>query len=470
MSSRRSVRRERPELELFEESFAPVLETDTGIEFVLQPWQRAVLADILGGTRETLVLLAKGNGKTTMFAALALYHLITTPDAACYIAASSRDQATLMYDHARGFVRRSVPLQDRVIVRNGTREIRSRRDGGFIKVLASDVDHADGVGPTLALVDEIHRHKSADLYGVFRDGLPKRGGQICTISTAGFDEESPLAVMRAAALRLPDVKRKGSHTVARSADYVMHEWAVPEGADTNDLRVVKRANPSDFVTVESLRQRKESPSMRETDWLRFACNQWVPAEDAWLPAGAWKACRDADAFIPDGAPVWAGVDIGLKKDSSAVAVCWADSERVVTTARVFEPRGDGTPLDLSLVEGQLRELASRFNLQGVVYDRWSFERSAQILSDEGLYMVEFPMTNERTVPASTRLFEAIVERRIAHDGDPILAAHVAGGATRETERGWRLAKGKARRPIDALIALMLAFSQADMGEMSVGID
>ncbi|GAC1406097.1 MAG: terminase large subunit [Mycobacterium sp.] len=453
--------------------FASQLATENGTIFEIEEWQAVVLADIMGDVREALVLLPKGNGKTTLFSALALYHLLTTPDAKCYIAAASRDQATLMFDHARGFVERSDGIKQRLLVRKGSKEIRSRRDMGFIKVLASDVDTADGVGPTLALVDELHRHKNADLYGVFRDGLGKRSGQICTISTAGYDELSALAMMRHSALELENVVRDGSHTTARSADgmFAMHEWAVPEGADTSDLDVVKAANPSSFVTIESLRQRRDSPSMRENDWLRYACNQWTNADEAWLPAGAWDACMDRDASIPDGSPVYIGVDIGLKKDSSAVSVCWPDGERIVVQAQVFKPRGDGSAMDLAVVEHAIRGLADRFDVRAVVYDRWSFERSAQMLSDEGLLMLEFPMTNERTVPASTRLYEAIVDRRLVHDGDPVLSAHVAAGAIKETERGWRLAKGKARRPIDGLIALLVGFSQADIaGDQSFGVD
>lgn len=75
-------------------------------------------------------------------------------------------------------------------------------------------------------------------------------------------------------------------------------------------------------------------------------------------------------------------------------------------------------------------------------------------------MVEFPMTNLRTVPASTRLYEAVMGRKVAHDGDPVLAAHVNAGVTRDTERGWRLAKGKATQPIDALMAMLMAHDLA----------
>ena len=85
-------------------------------------------------------------------------------------------------------------------------------------------------------------------------------------------------------------------------------------------------------------------------------------------------------------------------------------------------------------------------------------------------MVEFPMTNERTVPASSRLYEAVQAGRLVHDGDPVLTAHVKAGSTRDTERGWRLAKGKAKRPIDALMALLIAFPQADQANTGGGFE
>ena len=443
------------------------MQTENGGSLDLEDWQRQVLGDYFAGAREVLVLLPKGNGKTTLFAALALYRLLTVPDAKCYIAAASRDQASLMYDHAKGFVRRTPGLEDRLSVKAGYREIRRRDELGFIKVLASDADTADGVGPTLALVDELHRHKTPHLYQVFRDGLGKRGGQLATISTAGDHDDTPLGKMRRAALELPDQRRAGFHLRAATKDakFVAHEWAVPDGADTNDLDVVKDANPSSFVTVESLRERKDSPSMHERDWLRYACNQWVPYTDPWLPPGLWASCEERGVSIPDGAAVIVGVDVGVKKDSSAVVVVEAqpdeDAGYRLVECEVFKPAGDGTPLDLGLVEDAVRRVADRCQVLEVVYDRWSFERSAQILSDEGLMLVDFPMTNSRMAPATQRLFEAIKTRSVRHDGDPVLRAHVEAGFLKPTERGDRLTKGRAARPIDALMALVIAWERAE---------
>ena len=454
--------------------FAGVLRTENGGTLELEAWQQLVLADFFGGAREVLALLPKGNGKTTLFAALALFHLLTVEDAKCYIAAASRDQASLMYDHAKGFVKRTPGLEERLLVKAGYREIRHADGLGFIKVLASDADTADGVGPTLALVDELHRHKTTHLYQVFRDGLGKRGGQLATISTAGDNDDTPLGRMRLRALELPDQRRDGFHWRSATADggFVAHEWAVPAGMDTNDLDVVKAANPSSFVTVENLRERRESPSMHVQDWLRFACNQWVPYTDPWLPAGVWDACADPDSAIPEGAAVIAGVDVGVKKDTTAVVLVEAhppgEEPRRVMLFDVFTPAGDGTPLDLGLAEDALRRAADRFEVLEAVYDRWSFERSAQILSDEGMLMAEFPMTNERMVPATARLHEAIQGRALAHGGDPVLRAHVEAGHLKSTERGSRLVKGKAGRPIDALMALAIAWSRAEQAPAGGG--
>lgn len=431
-----------------------------------------MLLDHFDGAVEELVLLPKGNGKTTLFGATAIFHLLTTPDARCYIAAASRDQASLMYQHALGFIQRQPKLQEHILVRSGYRELRRKADSGFVKVLASDANTSDGVAPTLALVDELHRHKTQDLFAVFRDGLGKRDGKMVTISTAGADMRSPLGRLREQAHLLEDQTTVGFHRRARSSDgsFVAHEWSVPEGADTDDIKVVKQANPSSFVTEADLRRRHESPSMHEREWLRFACNQWVGhLENAWLPVGVWSELADFNMRIPDHADVWVGVDIGLRHDTSAVVVISQEAGegdkpgRWMVEASVFEPP-EGEELQLSLVENHIMGLADRFNVQGVAYDRWAFSRSAQELQSRGLLTIEFPMTNERTVPACARLLEAVNRGEFVHNGDPVLTAHCEAGAIRETERGWRISKGKSNQvgagKIDALIALLLVFTVA----------
>lgn len=464
------------ELEAFER-FCELLITENGGPLELEDWQRGVLLDHFGDAQELVCLLPKGNGKTTLFGALSIWHLLSVADARCYIAAASRDQASLMYQHALGFVTRQPALEERILVRSGYRELRLVGGTGFVKVLASDANTADGVAPTLALVDELHRHKTPHLYGVFNNGLGKRGGKMVTISTAGADLKSPLGRLRDRAHLLKDKTQTDFHLRAATDDghFVAHEWSVPDDADTDDIKVVKRANPSSFVTEADLKRRRESPSMHEREWLRYACNQWRGSlEDAWIEPGKWALLGDSDMHVPEHAQVWLGVDIGLRHDTSAVTlISQREDGKWMVDATVFEPP-EGGELNLALIENHIMQLADYYSVQGVVYDRWAFSRSAQELSGRGLLMVEFPMTNERTVPACSRLLEAINRGELVHTGDPVLQAHIEAGCVRETERGWRISKGKSNQvgagKIDALIALLLAFSIASNENPEVSVE
>jgi phage terminase large subunit-like protein len=69
------------------------LTTEDGRSLVVEPWQREMLADYFAGARELVVLVSKKNGKTSLFAGLALFHLITEPFADVAILAASREQA-----------------------------------------------------------------------------------------------------------------------------------------------------------------------------------------------------------------------------------------------------------------------------------------------------------------------------------------------------------------------------------------
>jgi hypothetical protein len=63
-------------------------------------------------------------------------------------------------------------------------------DEGFLRVVASDAPLAHGLTPSLVLVDELHAHRSGELYEAMRTSMLKRlGSRMVTISTAGSDVE-----------------------------------------------------------------------------------------------------------------------------------------------------------------------------------------------------------------------------------------------------------------------------------------
>ena len=78
----------------------------------------------------------------------------------------------------------------------------------------------------------------------------------------------------------------------------------------------------------------------------------------------------------------------------------------------------------------------------------------QALEAEGLPMVEFPQSPSRMTPATTRMFEAVVNGTLTHSGDGRLARHVGNCVLRVDSRGSRLAKEHkhSQRRIDLAVA------------------
>jgi phage terminase large subunit-like protein len=450
-------------------AFCAELTLDNGRPMLVEDFQREILADYFAGARETLILLPKKNGKTTLLAALALYHLLTVDDAECVVGAASKDQATILFDQARGFVRRTASLQPHVLSKPGYRELRAPEGGGRVRVLAADVDTADGVLPTLALVDELCRHKSAELYGVFRDGLGPRGGQMITISTAGDHEQTPLGQMRAAARQLDRLEQAGKHTYARTGDrsFALHEWSLDDDDDLDDLELVKQANPASWQTLELLRERHDSPSMLSWQWARFAAGVWASAEMWWLRPEEWHDAQ-LDERLQKGDQVALGFD-GSRggiygRDATALVACRLE-DGLLQPLGIWEAPPDAIEWepDEEQVGAAVAEAIEKYSVVRGYFDPaagwqtpiniWAREHGEQLMSFK---------TNRARMASELERFRAdLVAGRIHHTGEETLTRHALNAQVKEGGRyGLTLMKpgSGADEKIDALIASVLAWA------------
>jgi phage terminase large subunit-like protein len=449
------------------------------------------------GRSELLVLLPKGNGKTLLFAALAVFHLLVTDNAECFIGAADAEQARTMYRFASHFVESEPELEAVLDLRKSTREIRSKRDQGFIKVLASDQSKQGGkrhsYNPSLALIDELHAHDNDSLYTALRSATFKRGGLVITISTAGHDEEgSVLGIKRAKMFDYettggivrrelvinskakPVQSKDGRLTIveAPSGNTCMLEWACTTDDDLDDMEVVKLANPAGFVTIAGLEDGHET--LEPSTFARYRANVWAQAADAIIKAEVWDGLNDG-SVIPDGVPRWVIVDYAQKSDGCAVTQLWLDESRnkLVPKSHVWARRIkiagrpqpaaheliDEDTIRQSLVRDHIREIKrTEGEVLGVIYDPHLFD--PEDLDDEGFLMIEFPQRPERQVPASKKLFDVLNEGLFAHDGDVVLRAHVLAAGAKSVGEGWRFSKARSKKLIDALITLQMGVEQA----------
>src|SRR5207344_1375040 len=119
---------------------------------------------------------------------------------------------------------------------------------------------------------------------------------------------------------------------------------------------------------------------------------------------------------------------------------------------IVSPRDDGrvavrlevlrAPLNarvpLEQVEFMLRRISERYDVAEIGFDPDQFRRSAELLEQEGLPMVEIPQSVKRLSQATASLWRVVSGGLLAHDGDDELRRQVLAGSTKETTQGWRI--------------------------------
>ena len=415
---------------------------------------------------------------TTLMSGLALYHGDYRPDASVLLAASSRDQCGLLLGQAQGFIVRTPGLEERFRVFEGYRKITCLRTRGRIQVFASDDRTGDGVIPTLALLDELHRHKSMRLYRTWRGKLGKRGGQLVAISTAGEPGSEFETTRERARTEAPDITIDGRHTRAASDEMVLHDFSLHAGDDPEDLDLVKAANPFSGVIVQSLRRKRASPSMTVGHWRRFVCNLATRTEKAAIGEDEWHA-RLTDEPVLTGSRCDVGLDLGWKWDATAaVPLVKTDWGHVVARARIITPPRDGNSLRPEQIQAALLDIHAETPIERVVLDPSAGgEQIAAWI--EGELGAEAVSHSQKTAPmalAAGRWMEALRNDTLRHVSDPEMTRHVLNAVAIDLPDGTfkfgrpsssRSADAEQpRREIDALIAASMVYSVASVTDGS----
>jgi phage terminase large subunit-like protein len=452
------------ELERFCHFCREILTTEQGQPLVIEPFQEQILGDFFSGARETTVIVGKKNGKTSLFAALAVYHLLTEPFADVAIVAASRDQARKLLDQLIGYVRRSASLRGRLRITQ--REVRYEKQGGVVRVLASDSDTLDGWGGTLALVDELGRHKSEENFGLLRDGLGPRSGQLVAISTAGDDEESALGRLRAAAHAMDGFTRdpeNRTHKHVLADGFGFHEWSLDPGDDVNDLELLKLANPASWIDEAELRARRDSPSTQPWQLARFTAGLWVAGEDSAISGKEWAACGDPESEIPKGAEgVVIGGDLGYTRDCTAFVPAWRANDETIILARpvILRPPGDGTSIDVEDMVYACKEYAERWPGCAFAFDEQAGGMQLLQRLDREIPTSEhiaYPQQPQKLCGASMNFAELVSTRKLCHPDHSELTDHVLAAAARFVGERWRFVRPKGKHKwIDGLTAAMIA--------------
>jgi phage terminase large subunit-like protein len=201
------------------------------------------------------------------------------------------------------------------------------------------------------------------------------------------------------------------------------------------------------------------------EFARYHLAQWVAAETSWLPAGSWDACAAPEITIAPGEAVCIGFDGSRNHDSTAVVAATCGPIPHIEIVQIWERpehAADDWSVPILEVEDALRAACRRWRVREIVADPWGWQRSLQILEGEGATVVTFPQTAQRMGPATTRFQVAVMNHGLTHNGDPVLAAHIANARIKVDPRGQRIVKETtySLRKVDAAVAACMALDRA----------
>lgn len=419
-------------------AYAGLLILDSGDPWDVEDFQLDVVDDVFAGTPEVWDLVGEENGKSTLMGGFALYHADYTPQAAVALAAASRDQCGILLGQAAGFVRRTPGMNKRFrLFEKGYRQIRGLRLGSVIQVFSADDRTGDGAIFTLAMVDELHRHRDLRLYRTWSGKTNKRGGQVVVISYAGEPGSEFEQTVRRIRSEGESTPTRDGHERVVSEDVVLHRWAVADDGDPEDLEQVKAANPLSKITIETLRRKRNKPTMTLTHWRRFTCNQAIRDESEGVSAQEWTRALTDDRPAEGAAIYGVGVRLNWTGRPTAIVPLWRPDEdhAVLLKPTLLRPPANGTSLPPSRVQKALKALfdANPFETVAILTASGGEQMAEWIDSTLGCEVVMYAGGNVEKARCARRFLEALraePEPTVRHVGDASLTAHVLGAQTR----------------------------------------
>jgi phage terminase large subunit-like protein len=431
-----------------------------GSPMVLRAWQKRLLGEVFARRpdgrlrhRVALIGMPRKNGKSALAAGLALDGLLSTVGGEVYSCAADRDQARIVFRHAQRMVANSPDLSERCKVFRDLIEVPAT--GSVYRSLSSESFTKEGLSPTRVIFDEVHAQPNRELWDVMALALGARVDPLMIgITTAGVRQDS--TGQDSVCYQLFQHGLRIASGEVTDPSFHMAWWGAAAEADHRDPKVWSRANPAlgDLLDPEDL----ASAIVRtpENEYRTKRLNQWVAAQQAWLPAGAWDACREQRS-VPDGVDVVLAFDGSFSGDSTGLTVHEIGTNHVDVVG-LWERPPDliDWQVDQDEVEATVRAAFETWNVQLLAYDPRVWQQLFQRLAAEG-YPCEPVPQGQTMIAAAQRFYEDVINQRLTHSGDPALARHVGNAVVKASPQGPRVqkeSKGSPRK-IDLAIAAVM---------------
>lgn len=453
-----------------------------GTKLILREWQKDLLKQVFardedGGLKHRISLIGmpRKSGKSALGSIIAAFGLmdVKTQGAEIYSVAADRNQARIVFEDTKRMIQ-NCELKDHVKIYRDA--ILVPATNNVYRVLSADAPRHEGLSPTMVLFDELHAQPNRQLFDVMSlaQGARGKAATMIAITTAGVKTESASG-KDTIAYELYQYGQKIIRGETKDPTFFMAWWEAPAEADHRLEETWRMANPGfDDICAKS---DFESAVLRtpESEFRTKRCNQWVSSQSAWLPTGAWNKLAADFEISPDEDYVL-GFDGSYASDSTALCVCTIpkdDEKPKVRLIRTWEKNfgvdDDSWRVPMEEVKQTIIDYTQNYpKVREIACDPYRWASMMQELDEMGLPIVEYK-TNllNLMIPATQKVFDAVMEQTFEHDGDPALARHIENCVIKTDHRGQRVTKehSNSKKKIDNAIAFIIAYDRATVGRM-----
>jgi phage terminase large subunit-like protein len=473
-------------------------------DLVLEPCQCFFLVQLFGFRRHSgarryttaLFSVARKNAKSSLAAAILLYVFCMEAEHGPQVlsAATTGDQARIVFNIAKRMVQQSPGLQSAFSLEAFTNSLVRYEVGGMFRPINAKASTQDGLNPSALCFDELHAHKTRDLFDVLRSAAGARSDPLFLYTTTeGYETPGPWPEIRHFAQQVLNRVLPADHFLAVY-------YALDDDDDDFDETKWVKANPMLGISVSlatlqeyATEARAQPGAIAEFQIKRL--NRQAAAATGWVDLRRWRKCSgevNLDKLV--GKPCWGALDLASTRDMNAWRLLWRVDGMYYTWGRYWVPsfavhqrterrsvpyaawvasgnliQTEGDVADYNVIREQVTADWERFSPAKVAYDPWNATQLALELAEAGIEMEKFIQGPRSYHPAMQACEIAYISGNLRHGGDPVLLWNAANLVPR-TDGNLNLAPDKKRSAdkIDGMSALIMCFGLAALDDSDDG--
>lgn len=422
----------------------------------LDPWQEwlvihggELLPDGRPRFRQLLVLVSRQNGKTHLLMVLALYWLYIDAVEMVLGTSTNLGYAVESWQKAVRLAEQLPELTDLIkhVRRASGEQSLDLINGARYKIAASNSRGGRGLTINRLVMDELREHHDWSAYDA---AVPATSAvpdaQIWMISNQGDEKSVVLSSLRQQALDEAD-PRLG-----------IFEWSAPDGAKATDADALAMANPSlgrriglDALIGDAIRAEAAGGEQLAGFLTEHQC-RYVPLLNPAIDPADWGECLDVGDLDDIRERVTLCMDVApdLRHATLYAAAQLDDGRTRVDVVKAWSGPACTDELRRELVDLVLRVKPAKFGWfpAGPAASLAADMAERRGWPPEG---VEVEEIRGDVAAVCMGFAEQVGARRIAHSGDPLLDAHVAGAEKLVHGDGWRFSR-KSEGHVDAVYA------------------